>query len=110
MGIAVTGLHDELVTTSSGPWGTGNAEVPAYTALVARVRQDARRHLERAVRGVGADGVVVSAMTLRVRGDACRAHPGGSDYFAEAVTTGTLVARFISPGTGAPSGLAVIRL
>lgn len=103
LGVSVTGLHDELVTTSSGPWGSGNAEVPGYTALVAKARQDARRHLEQAVRSVGADGVVVSAMTLRVWGDACRAHPGGSDYFAEAVTTGTSVARF-APRAAAPSG------
>ena len=27
LGISVAGLHDTLVTTSSGPWGTGNAEV-----------------------------------------------------------------------------------
>ena len=29
LGISVAGLHDDMVTTSSGPWGTGNAEVPA---------------------------------------------------------------------------------
>ena len=109
LGIAVTGLHDELVTPSSGPWGTGNAEVPGYTALVAKVRRDARRHLEQAVDSVGADGVVVSAMTLRVWSDACRAHPGGSDYFAEAIMTGTLVARF-ALRAAAPPGLAVIHL
>lgn len=109
LGIAVTGLHDELVTPSSGPWGTGNAEVPGYTALVAKVRRDARRHLEQAVGSVGADGVVASAMTLRVWSDACRAHPGGSDYFAEAIMTGTLVARF-ALRAAAPPGLAVIHL
>ncbi len=110
LGISVTGLHDDLATTSSGPWRTGNAEVPSYTALLIKVRQDARRHLEQAVRSVGADGVVVSAMTLRVRSDACRAHPGGTDHFAEAVTMGTSVARFASPRKGAPPGLAVVHL
>jgi len=108
LGISVAGLHDDLATTSSGPWRTGNAEVPAYTALLTKARQDARRRLEQAVRGVGADGVVVSAMTLRVRGDACRAHPGGTDYFAEAVTTGTAVARFASPRRAAPLGLVSV--
>lgn len=111
LGISVAGLHDELVTTSSGPWRTGNAEVPAYTALMIQVRQDARRRLEQAVRGVGADGVVVSAMTLHVRSDACRAHPGGTDHFAEAVTTGTAVARFAGPRkTAPPPGLTVVHL
>jgi uncharacterized protein YbjQ (UPF0145 family) len=37
LGIAVAGLHDELATASSGPWGMGNAEVPAYTGLISAV-------------------------------------------------------------------------
>jgi uncharacterized protein YbjQ (UPF0145 family) len=94
LGISVAALHDDLLTTTSGPWGTGNAEVPAYTDLTDQVRREARNRLEQAVRGLGADGVVVSAMTVHVRSDACRAHPGGTDHFAEAVTTGTAVARF----------------
>ena len=67
LGIAAAGLHDTLVTTSSGPWGTGNAEVPSYTSLMIQVRHDARARLEQTVRELGADGVVVSAMNLRVR-------------------------------------------
>jgi uncharacterized protein YbjQ (UPF0145 family) len=110
LGIAVTGLHDDLATTSSGPWRTANAEIPAYTALLTKVREDARHRLEQAVRSVGADGVVVSAMTVRVRSDACRAHPGGTDHFAEAVTTGTSVARFAGQRTLARPGLAIMRL
>jgi uncharacterized protein YbjQ (UPF0145 family) len=110
LGISVTGLHDDLATTSSGPWRTGNAEVPGYTALLIKVRRDARRRLEQAVRSVGADGVVVSEMTLRVRSDVCRAHPGGADHFAEAVITGASIARFGSPREAAPPGLAVVHL
>jgi uncharacterized protein YbjQ (UPF0145 family) len=112
LGISVAALHDDLLTTSSGPWGTGNAEVPAYTDLVVQVRQDARSRLEQAVLGLGADGVVVSAVTLRVRSDACQAHPGGTDHFADAVITGTAVARFADRRTTAvwaPS-LAVLSL
>lgn len=101
LGTSVAGLHDTLITTGSGPWGTGNAEVPAYTDLVVYVRQDARRQLEQAVSGLGADGVVVSAMTLHVRSDACRAHPPGTDHFAGAVITGTAVARFADHGKAA---------
>jgi len=111
LGISVAGLHDDLLTTSSGPRGTGNAEVPAYTNLVVQVRQDARSRLEQAVRGLGADGVVVSAMTLHVRSDACRAHPGGTDHFAEAVITGTAVARFADRRkTALPPSLTVLSL
>lgn len=111
LGISVAGLHDTLVTTSSGPWGTGNAEVSAYTELMARVRQDARSQLEQTVRGLGGEGVVVSAMTLRVRGDACHARLAGTDHFAEAVITGTAVARFADGGsTARPSSVAVLAL
>jgi uncharacterized protein YbjQ (UPF0145 family) len=94
LGISVAGLHDNLVTTSSGPWGTGNAEVPTYTDLMTYVRHDARSRLEQTVRALGADGVVVSAMTLHVRSDECQAHPGRTDHLVEAVITGTAVARF----------------
>jgi uncharacterized protein YbjQ (UPF0145 family) len=111
LGISVAGLHDTLVTTSSGPWGTGNAEVPVYTDLMACARHDARSRLEQAVRGLGADGVVVSAMTLHVRSDECRAHPGGTDHFAEAVITGTAVARFAGQREATrPPSLAVLPL
>jgi uncharacterized protein YbjQ (UPF0145 family) len=100
-----------MLTTSSGPWGRENAEVPAYTDLMVRVRQDARSQLEQALRELGADGVVVSAMTVHVRSDACRAHPGGTDHFAEAVTIGTAVARFAGRRKLAPpSSLAVLPL
>jgi hypothetical protein len=72
-----------------------------------KVRQGARIRLEQAVRALGADGVVVSGMTLRVRGDACPR--GGVDHFAEAVITGTAVARFASqPNTTMPPSLAVL--
>jgi uncharacterized protein YbjQ (UPF0145 family) len=112
LGVSVAALHDDLLTTSSGSWGSGNAEVPAYTDLMAQVRQDARSRLEQAVLGLGADGVVVSAVTLRVRSEACRAHPGGTDHFADAVITGTAVARFGDRRTTAvwPPSLAVLSL
>jgi uncharacterized protein YbjQ (UPF0145 family) len=111
LGISVAGLHDTLVTTSSGPWGTGNAEVPAYTGLMLHVRQDARSRLERTAHGLGAEGVVVSAMTLRVRSEACHAHLAGTDHFAESVITGTAMARFAPrTHTGRPSSAAVLPL
>jgi uncharacterized protein YbjQ (UPF0145 family) len=110
LGISVAGLHDTLVTTSPGPWGTGNAEVPPYTDLIRSARQDARSRLEQRVRGLGAEGVVVSAMTLRVRSGECRAHPGGTDHFAEAVITGTAVARFADRETTRPPSRTILSL
>jgi uncharacterized protein YbjQ (UPF0145 family) len=111
LGISVAGLHDDLVTTSSGPWGTGNSEVPAYTGLMTWVRQDARVRLEQSVRELGADGVVVSAMTLRVQSDRCHAQAAATDHFAEAVITGSAVARFADRNKGAsPPSLTVMHL
>ena len=111
LGISVAGLHDTLVTPSSGPWGTGNAEVPTYTDLVACVRQDARSRLEETVHGLGAEGVVVSAMTLHVRSGQCHAHLAGADHFAQAVITGTAVARFAGHRRAVrPPSLAVLPL
>ena len=60
--------------------------------------------------GLGAEGVVVSAMTLHVRSDQCRAHPSGTDHFAEAVITGTAVARFGRPKAAWPPSLTVLPL
>jgi uncharacterized protein YbjQ (UPF0145 family) len=111
LGISVAGRHDDLVTTSSGPWGTGNAEVPSYTRLMIQARQDARDRLEQSVRGLGADGVVVSAISLHVRSDRCHAHAAATDHFAEAVITGSAVTRFAAGNeTAAPPGLAVMHL
>jgi uncharacterized protein YbjQ (UPF0145 family) len=111
LGISVAGLHDELATTSSGSWGTGNAEVPAYTGLVSAARTAARDRLEQSVRGLGADGVVVSGLTLRVSSDRCQAHAAATDHFAEAVITSTAVARIDGASTsGPPPGLTVVRL
>lgn len=70
------------MTTSSGPWGTGNAEVPTYSNLMVYVRQDARSRLEQMVRGLGAEGVVVSAMTLHVRSGECHA-PGSAPIISQ---------------------------
>jgi hypothetical protein len=85
--------------------------VPAYTSLMAHVRQDARSRLEQTVRELGAEGVVVSAMTLRVRSGACHAHLAGADHLAETVITGTAVARFAGRRNAPrPPTLAVLPL
>lgn len=102
LGVSVAARHDDLLTTGSSGWGAQNAEVPAYTDLIVKARRDARSQLEREVRAMGADGVVVSGMTSRVRGLACRVHRGSADHFAEVVITGTAIARFSSPDSAGP--------
>jgi uncharacterized protein YbjQ (UPF0145 family) len=111
LGIAVAGLHDELVTTSSGPWGTGNAEVPGYTGLISAARSGARARLERSARALGADGAVVSELAVRVSSDRCHAGAAATDHFVEAVVTGSAVALIAGRrASGSPPSLAVLHL
>jgi uncharacterized protein YbjQ (UPF0145 family) len=111
LGISVAGLHDTLVTTSSGSWGTGNAEVPAYTGLISAARSGARDRLEQSARALGADGVVVSGLSLRVSSDRCQSHTAATDHFAEAVITGSAVTRIAGRSEGGPRpSLAVLHL
>ena len=53
IGVSVAARHDELVASDRTRWGLGNGEVPAYTDLIVKVRQEARRHLEQSVRDLG---------------------------------------------------------
>jgi uncharacterized protein YbjQ (UPF0145 family) len=109
LGISVAGLHDEMATTNSGPWGTGNAEVPGYTGLISAARSGARDRLDRSARALGADGVVVSDLAVRVTSDRCHAHAAATDHFVEAVIVGSAVAR-IGGASGPPTSVAVFPL
>jgi uncharacterized protein YbjQ (UPF0145 family) len=111
LGISVAARHDDLLVTDRSRWGQANAEVAAYTDLIISVRQDARAQLEQDARAFGADGVIAAAMTLGLRGDACQAHPGGTDHVAQAVITGTAITRFSSHSAPTrPSSLTVLTL
>ena len=54
-------------TARQARWGPRNAEVAGWTELVSQSRHDARRQLESDVRRLGADGVVIATMRMRVR-------------------------------------------
>jgi len=51
--------------------GSGNVEVAGWTELVNQSRHDARRQLEQDVRRIGAEGVVITGMQMRVRERDC---------------------------------------
>jgi uncharacterized protein YbjQ (UPF0145 family) len=111
LGISVAARHDHWLESDRSHWGPGNTEVPTHTDLITSVRHDARSQVEREVRSLGADGVVVTAMTVRARGDACQTHPGGTDHVAEAVITGTAVTCFSHQrSTARLESLAVLTL
>jgi uncharacterized protein YbjQ (UPF0145 family) len=111
LGISVGGRHDDWRTRGSSFWGAGNTEVAGYTELVNLSRHDARVQLEDDVRRMGADGVVISALDLRVRERECTGREGARDHLAEVTIVGTAIARFTSHAVAAPpASLAILSL
>ena len=100
LGISIGSWHDDRTTTRQARWGSGNAEVTGWTELVNQVRHDARRQLESDVQRLGAEGVVIAAMQLRVSQRDCPVSVGRCDHIAEATLIGTAIARFSRPGLG----------
>jgi hypothetical protein len=62
--------------------------------VVTHTRHDAREQLEEDVARLGADGVVVTTVTTRVRERDCPAAEGRRDHIVEATFIGTAIARF----------------
>jgi uncharacterized protein YbjQ (UPF0145 family) len=98
LGISIRSRHDDRTTSRQVRWGTGNAEVAGWTELVNESRHEARRQLEGEVRRLGAEGVVIAAMQLRVSERACPVIVGRRDHIVEATLIGTAIARFSRPG------------
>jgi len=94
LGMSIGSRHDDRNTARQARWGSGNAEVAGWTDLVSQSRQDARRQLESDVRRLGAEGVVIATMEVRVRERDCPATVGCRDHIVEATLIGTAVARF----------------
>ena len=109
LGIAIGARHDDWLTINQTRWGAGNVEVGGYTDLVNATRHDARVQLERDVARLGADGVVIQSMELRVGEHECPVQEGRRDHLAEATTIGTAVAHFGRPKVAKPP-LAIISL
>ena len=98
LGISIGSRHDDRRTGRQARWGAGNAEVAGWTELVSQSRQDARRQLERDVKRLGAEGVVIATMEMRVRERDCPVTVGRRDHIVEATLIGTAVARFSRAG------------
>jgi uncharacterized protein YbjQ (UPF0145 family) len=111
LGISIGARHDDWLTVGQTRWGAGNAEVTGYTELVNEARHDARVQLEQDVKRMGAEGVVISTMELRVHERECPMQEHRKDHIAEVTTVGTAIAEFTS--THAPAGprsLAILSL
>ena len=94
LGISIGSRHDDWLTVGQTRWGAGNAEVVGYTELVNDARNDSRHQLERDVKRLGAEGVVIASMEMQVRERECPAMEGSRDHIVEATTIGTAIARF----------------
>jgi uncharacterized protein YbjQ (UPF0145 family) len=94
LGISIGSRHDDRNTARQARWGTGNAEVAGWADLVNQSRIDARHQLESDVKRLGAEGVVIAAMPMRVRQRDCPAAVGRRDHIVEASLIGTAVASF----------------
>jgi uncharacterized protein YbjQ (UPF0145 family) len=98
LGISIGSRHDDGNTTRQARWSSGNAEVAGWTDLVNQSRHDARRQLESDVSRLGADGVVIAAMPMRVRQRDCPVTVGRRDHIVETSLIGTAVAWFSAAG------------
>jgi uncharacterized protein YbjQ (UPF0145 family) len=94
LGISIGSRHDDWLTVGQTRWGAGNAEVVGYTELVNDARHDSRQQLEHDVKRIGAEGVVIASMEMRVRERECPAMEGRRDHIVEATTIGTAIVRF----------------
>jgi uncharacterized protein YbjQ (UPF0145 family) len=111
LGISVGARHDDWLTVTQTRWGAGNTEVNGYTDVMTQTRHDAREQMERDVARQGADGVVVSTVTARVRDRDCPAQEGRRDHIVEATLIGTAITRFhASPRAAERPSLAILSL
>ncbi len=94
LGLSIGSRHDDRPTARQTRWRSGNTEVAGWTELVTESRRDARHQLEGDVRRLGAEGVVIADMDLRVRERDCPVQVGRYDHIVEATVIGTAIARF----------------
>ncbi len=111
LGISIGARHDDWATRAQTRWGAGNTEITGYTQLVNETRHDARQELAKDVKRLGAEGVVIADMGLRVSERECPVSEGTRDHIVEATTIGTAIARFSrSHEVGARPALAIMSL
>jgi uncharacterized protein YbjQ (UPF0145 family) len=111
LGISISARHDDWRTVGQTRWSAGNAEVGGWTELVNDARHDARVQLAADVKRIGAEGVVIAEMTMRVRERECPAQEGGHDHVVETVNIGTAIVRLRNHKERAtPPPLAIMSL
>lgn len=111
LGISIGTRHDDWMTQSLGWWSAGNMEVSGYTELVSQTRHDARNQVQMDVARLGAEGVVVRDMNMRIDQNECPARDGARDHVVEVTIIGTAITHFQRSRRGAEApSLAVLSL
>jgi uncharacterized protein YbjQ (UPF0145 family) len=110
LGISIGARHDDWLTINQTRWGSGNAEVTGYTDLVNSARHDARTQLDRDVTRIGAEGVVVKSMDMRIRERECPMQEHRRDHIAEVTIIGTAITKFGRSRPRRDGSLAILSL
>ncbi len=110
LGISVGVRHDDGRTVRQRRWLAGNAEL-GYTELVNDTRHDARNQLRADVQRLGAEGVVIADMSLKISRRVCPVRDKAYDHVTEATITGTAIAPFSRTAQrSVPPSLATLSL
>jgi uncharacterized protein YbjQ (UPF0145 family) len=92
-GISLGSRHDDLHRLTHPSGGTDTrSELPTYSQLVRDTRRDARTRLGHKASDLGAEGILVDEVTVRISERECPKVEGAHDRIAEAVILGTAIA------------------
>jgi uncharacterized protein YbjQ (UPF0145 family) len=108
VGISLAIRHDDWTTVQQARTWSGNTEVSGYTELVHQVRQDARQQFARRTKAFGADGAIMSDMTLDIWEMECGENL--HDHAALCYVLGTSIARFHKGPVAPTKSLSVLSL
>jgi uncharacterized protein YbjQ (UPF0145 family) len=108
IGISLAIRHDDWTTVQQARAWAGNTEVSGYSELVHHVRQDARQQFARRTAAYGADGAIMSGMSL----DIWDIEPGEGhrDHVALSFVHGTAIAKFHEGAVAPTSSLIILPL
>ncbi len=110
LGVSIRSRHDDRTTTRQARRRSANAEVSGWTELVNQSRHNARRALDGDVTRLGAEGVVIADMQMRVRTRDCPVAVGRRDRVVEATLIGTAIVSFSRASRAGGPALAVMSL
>jgi len=111
LGISIEARHDNWTTNAQTRWRAGNTEVDGYTKLFNGTRACARTELAKDAQRLGAEGIVIADMEMRVWERECEDIIRGRDHVVEATMVGTAIVRFSRSAEGpVPAAVPIMSL